>query len=120
MRKEKLKLKRSWRRSNHSRSKLKTSSERPRLSVYRSNKHINCQIVDDLSGKTLVSAGSRDKDVSTEAGGNCEAAAVIGKTIAEKAIAAGISQVAFDRGHYKYHGRIAALAEAAREAGLKF
>ena len=121
MRKEKLKNKRCWRRRNHNRGQLKTSADRPRLCVYRSNKHINCQIIDDISGKTLVSAGTRDKALQGVAyGGNCDAAKVVGEAIAKKAIQAGISKVAFDRGHYKYHGRVAALADAAREAGLDF
>ena len=120
MRKEKLKAKKGWRRRNHTRANLKTSSERPRMCVYRSNKNINCQIIDDENGKTLVSAGTQDKESSLKYGGNCDAAAAIGKVIAEKALAAGIKSVAFDRGQYRYHGRVAALAQAAREAGLNF
>lgn len=121
MRKEKLKDKRRWRRRNHSRARLKTSADRPRLCIYRSNSHINCQIIDDISGKTLVSAGTRDKAMTDlKYGGNCDAAKAVGEAIAKKAMQAGISKVAFDRGHYKYHGRVAALADAAREAGLNF
>ncbi|WP_088323508.1 50S ribosomal protein L18 [Polaribacter tangerinus] len=91
---------------------------KPRLSVYRSNKEIYAQIVDDVNGTTLVSASSRDKGV--KASSKSEAAALVGKTIAEKAVKAGLESVAFDRNGYLYHGRVKVLAEAAREAGLKF
>jgi large subunit ribosomal protein L18 len=96
--------------------------ERPRLAVYRSLKHIYAQIVDDRSGRTLVSASSLDKQARQQmkGGGNIAAAKAIGKLVAERAKAAGIQQVVFDRGGYKYHGRVEALANAAREAGLKF
>lgn len=95
---------------------------RPRLTVFRSHKHIACQVVDDETGKTLASASSRDTNLRDQVkyGGNKVAAQLIGKTIAERAIAAGVQQICFDRGHNKYHGRIAALADAAREGGLKF
>jgi len=93
--------------------------ETPRLSVFRSNKEIYAQLVDDLNGKTLVSSSSRDKDIDAK-GTNLEVAASVGKSIAEKAVASGISVVAFDRNGYLYHGRIKALADGAREAGLKF
>jgi large subunit ribosomal protein L18 len=81
-----------------------------------------CQIIDDIAGKTLVSASTRDKDLrgSVKFGGNIDAAKIVGKSVAEKALAAGIEQVCFDRGHCQYHGRVAALADAAREAGLGF
>ncbi len=104
------------------RKKLQGTAECPRLSVFRSNKHIYCQMIDDDAGKTLCSASTRDKAVANDInnGGNADAARLIGKAIAEKATAAGITQVTFDRGPYKYHGRIAELANAAREAGLKF
>ena len=104
------------------RQKVSGTSERPRLTVYRSLKYIYAQVIDDVTGKTLVSASSIDKDTRKEnrGGGNVAAAKIIGKTIAERAIAAGISKVVFDRGGYKYHGRVEALAQAAREAGLKF
>jgi len=103
------------------RNKLKKFSTRLRLSVFRSNKNIYVQIIDDEKGVTLVSASSQDKDLAGEIkyGGNIEAAARIGKAIAEKAKAAGIDEVTLDRREYKYHGRVAALADAAREAGLK-
>jgi len=91
---------------------------KPRLSVYRSNKEIYAQIVDDVNGVTLASASSRDKEI--KAGTKVEAANAVGKTIAEKATKAGIETVAFDRNGYLYHGRVKVLADAAREAGLKF
>jgi large subunit ribosomal protein L18 len=104
------------------RKRVRGTSERPRLSVYRSHRNLTCQIIDDLAGKTLIAVGTQDKDVRAglRYGGNKAAAQAIGKLIAQKALAAGIKQVAFDRGHYKYHGRVAALADAAREAGLSF
>jgi len=90
------------------------------MSVFRSHKHIYCQVVDDTCGRTLASASTRDKDLSAQVayGGNKDAAQVVGKVVAERALAAGVKQVCFDRGPYKYHGRVAALADAAREAGL--
>jgi large subunit ribosomal protein L18 len=92
------------------------------LTVFRSLQNVGCQVIDDTTGKTLVSVSTRDKAVRDQLGygGNKSAAQAIGKMIAERALAAGISQVCFDRGHYKYHGRVAALADAAREAGLQF
>lgn len=108
------------RRRQHVRNKLRGSGEQPRLCVVRSHKHIYCQLVDDSIAKTVVSVSSRDKDLGMKYGGNKESAQAIGKAIAERAIAAGIKNVRFDRGHYKYHGRVAALADAAREAGLVF
>jgi len=96
--------------------------ERPRLSVYRSLAHLYAQVIDDTTGRTLVSASSNDKESRKQAkgGGNVAAAKVVGKTVAERARQKGISQVVFDRGGYRYHGRVKALADAAREAGLKF
>ena len=96
--------------------------DRPRLTVTRSHKNMACQIIDDVTGKTLVSAGTRETDLrgGMKYGGNKAAAEAIGKAIAERALAAGIKQVCFDRGHYLYHGRVAALADAARKAGLSF
>ncbi len=93
---------------------------RPRLTVFRSNKHIYAQIIDDAAGRTLVAAGSVEKELGGEGGGNTEAARRIGAAIAARARERGITQVAFDRGCYRYHGRVAALAEAAREGGLEF
>jgi large subunit ribosomal protein L18 len=104
------------------RTRVSGTPERPRLCVYRSNGNIYAQVVDDRSGRTLASASSLDKDTRKDLknGNNIAAAKVIGKTIAERTRAAGIEQVVFDRGGYMYHGRVQALAAAAREAGLKF
>lgn len=96
------------------------TAERPRLSVYRSNKEIYAQIIDDTSGKTLAAASSRDKDLDGDKGTKSEKAVEVGKLLAKKALAAGIDAVAFDRGGYQYHGRVKSLAEGAREGGLKF
>ena len=96
------------------------TAERPRLSVYRSNKEIYAQIVNDVDGKTLAAASSRDKAIAEATGNKVEIANLVGKAIAEKATQAGLSTVSFDRGGYLYHGRIKSLAEGAREAGLKF
>lgn len=93
---------------------------RPRLSIFRSNKEIYAQIVNDVDGKTLVAASSRDKDVASTEVNKTEKAALVGKTIAEKALKAGIETISFDRGGYLYHGRVKSLAEGAREGGLKF
>lgn len=102
--------------------KVEGTAERPRLCVYRSLGHIYAQIIDDRTGSTLVSASSVDKETKKQlkGGGNIAAAKVIGKIVAERAKAAKIDKVVFDRGGYKYHGRVKALAEAAREAGLQF
>lgn len=98
------------------------ASGKSRLSVYRSHKHIYAQIIDDLRGVTVVSASTAEKDVRTDlkTGGDVAAAGRVGKMIAERAIAAGLKEVVFDRGGYRYHGRIKALADAAREVGLAF
>ncbi|MCF4102281.1 50S ribosomal protein L18 [Gillisia sp. M10.2A] len=95
------------------------TSSRPRLAVYRSNKEIYAQIVDDVAGKTLVAASSRDKDLSVD-GNKVEKSTAVGKALAEKALKAGIDTISFDRGGYLYHGRVKSLAEGAREGGLKF
>ncbi|ANW96853.1 50S ribosomal protein L18 [Wenyingzhuangia fucanilytica] len=95
------------------------TASKPRLSVFRSNKEIYAQLVDDNAGVTLVSVSSRDKEIDAK-GSKIEVATLVGKSIAEKAVAAGVEIVAFDRNGYLYHGRVKALAEAAREAGLKF
>ena len=110
------------RRRHHVRNRVRGDSTRPRLSVHRSLRNIRVQIIDDSSGKTLLSASTKDREIRDQFGygGNCPAAAEIGKRIAEQALAAGIQQVRFDRGHCKFHGRVAALAAAAREAGLMF
>ncbi|EEA95790.1 LSU ribosomal protein L18P [Pseudovibrio denitrificans] len=108
------------RRARVRRSIQKVANGRPRLSVFRSSKQIYAQIIDDSKGVTLASASTIEKDVKVEYGGNKDAAAVVGKLIAERAIAAGIKEVVFDRGGYIYHGRVKALADAAREGGLNF
>ena len=104
------------------RTKVSGTPERPRLSVYRSVGHIYAQVIDDRSSHTLVSASSIDKEVKKglKGGGNIASAKAVGKVIAERAKAAGVVRVVFDRGGYKYHGRVKALADAAREAGLQF
>lgn len=96
------------------------TAERPRLSVYRSNKEIYAQIIDDTSGNTLAAASSRDKGLDGAKGTKTDMAAEVGKLLAKKALEAGIEAVAFDRGGYQYHGRVKSLAEGAREGGLKF
>jgi len=100
------------------RRKVKGNTERPRLAIYRSLNHIYAQVIDDRMGQTLVSASSTEKDLRAGSGGNLDAARRIGQAIAERAIAKGIEQVVFDRGGYLYHGRIKALTDAARAAGL--
>jgi len=108
---------RAWR----VRKRVRGSAERPRLTVFRSNKHIYAQIIDDGAGRSLCAASTAEKALLPEGnGGNRQAAIAVGKAIAERALQAGIRDVAFDRGAYRYHGRVAALAEAAREAGLNF
>jgi len=104
------------------RKKINGTAERPRLNVYRGLSNIYTQIIDDAAGRTLVSASTLDKDIKDqiEFGGNINAAKMVGKSIGEKAIAAGITSVVFDRGGYIYHGRVKELADAAREAGLDF
>jgi large subunit ribosomal protein L18 len=110
------------RRAFRVRKRVRGTAERPRLTVFRSHKHVYAQVVDDGTGRTLAAASTVDKDLRGDVkyGGNKTAAAAIGKAIAERAIAAGIKQVTFDRGRCQYHGRVAALADAAREAGLSF
>ena len=93
---------------------------RPRLAVFRSNKEIYAQIIDDVNGKTITAASSRDKDIDASKLNKTEAAKMVGKAIAEKAVKAGVETIAFDRGGYLYHGRVKSLAEGAREGGLKF
>ena len=104
------------------RTRVAGTTERPRLCVYRSLGHIYTQVIDDRTGQTLASASSVDKETkkNLKGGGNIAAAKVIGKAIADRAKAAGVTKVVFDRGGYKYHGRVKALADAAREAGLQF
>lgn len=102
------------------RRRVKGSSERPRLAVFRSNQHIYAQVIDDTQHKTLVSASTLDKEADIKTGNNKEAAEAVGKLIAQRALKQDISKVVFDRGGKLYHGRVAALADAAREAGLQF
>ena len=102
------------------RNRLTGSTERPRLNVYRSLNHIYVQVIDDSEGKTIVAASTAGKKSGKKSGGNVASAKEIGKTIAERAKEKGIKKVVFDRGGYLYHGRIKALADAAREAGLEF
>jgi len=110
------------RRQKHVRKRIFGTSERPRLAVFRSSKHIYAQVINDVGGATLASASTVDPEVRAELkyGGNKAAAAAVGKLIAERAKKAGIDKICFDRRSYKYHGRVEALANAAREAGLKF
>jgi len=102
------------------RRKIRGAAERPRLNVFRSQKHIYAQVVDDMQGRTLVTASSVEKDFSAKSGGTVASAKQVGKLVAQRAQEKGIRHVAFDRGGYQYHGRIKALADAAREAGLQF
>ena len=115
---QKLKHHRQERRAHRVRSKITGTAQRPRLSVFRSSKHIYAQLIDDMTGVTLAAAGSAGKTAGY--GGNVKAAAAVGQKLAEAAKAKGISQAAFDRGHYRYHGRVKALADAARKGGLQF
>ena len=116
--------KRRTRRQLRVRKKLSGTTLRPRLAVFRSSKHISVQVINDETSKTLVSASTLDAEIKTllgsASGGNKSAAAVVGKLVADRAKKAGIDKVCFDRRSYKYHGRVQALAEAAREAGLQF
>lgn len=102
------------------RARVSGTAERPRLNVFRSNKHIYAQLIDDVKGITLTSASTQDKELKDVSGGNVEAARKVGDLIAKRAIEKGHKSVVFDRGGYLYHGRIEALAQAAREAGLEF
>ena len=118
MEKNQLKTLRRSRRKSGIRKRVFGSAERPRLSIFRSSKHLYAQIIDDFAGKTLAEASTVSAKV--EKGGNVEAATTVGKALAEKAKAAGIEQVSFDRNGFRYHGRVKALADAAREGGLQF
>lgn len=103
------------------RKKVSGTAERPRLAVYRSNKHIVAQVIDDRSGRTLAAASTVEKDVRQGGGtGNKSGAATVGRLVAERARAAGVTKVVFDRGGFLYHGRVAAVGDAAREAGMEF
>jgi large subunit ribosomal protein L18 len=96
------------------------TDQRPRLAVFRSNKEIYAQLIDDVSGRTITAASSRDKDIDVSEVNKVDAAKLVGKAIAERAVKAGVETVSFDRGGYLYHGRVKSLAEGAREGGLKF
>ncbi len=102
------------------RNKVKGTVERPRISVFRSNKFIYCQLIDDRSGRTLAAASSKDSSIDCANSNKTEQARLVGKALAEKAVAANVSLAVFDRGGYLYHGRVKALAEGAREGGLQF
>jgi large subunit ribosomal protein L18 len=108
------------RRHNRVRKRVTGTASRPRLAVFRSAKHISVQVIDDVSGKTLAAASTTEKSLRATPGGNKDAAATIGKLIGERAKAAGVTTVVFDRGGFLYHGRVASLADAARAAGLEF
>ncbi|MDO1499815.1 50S ribosomal protein L18 [Winogradskyella maritima] len=105
---------------NRIRKTVSGTDARPRLSVFRSNKEIYAQVVDDVTGKTIAAASSRDKGIADAKGNKSEIAAMVGKAVAEKATKAGVETISFDRGGYLYHGRVKSLAEGAREGGLKF
>ena len=108
------------RRHRRVRKKVRGTAERPRLAVFRSNKHIYAQVIDDIAGVTIAAASTADASITDAAKGNVEAAKKVGALVAERAKAAGVEKVVFDRGGFLYHGRVAALADAAREAGLEF
>jgi len=122
MRQESVKRIRQTRRRKRVRSKVSGTPDQPRLAVARSHRNISAQIIDDLAGRTLCAASTQSKGLRAQCpyGGNTQAAAVVGKAIGEQARALGIERVCFDRSGYNYHGRVKALAQAAREAGLKF
>jgi large subunit ribosomal protein L18 len=105
---------------NRIRKIVSGTAAQPRLSVFRSNKEIYAQVIDDTSGITLASASSRDKDINAAKASKKETAVLVGKAVAEKALQAGVEKITFDRGGYLYHGRVKSLADGAREAGLKF
>jgi large subunit ribosomal protein L18 len=107
------------RRHSRVRKKVRGDAQRPRLAVFRSNKHIVAQVIDDRAGRTLAAASTHEADLRTGATGNVAAATKVGQLVAERAKAAGVSQVVFDRGGFLYHGRVAAVADAARDAGLE-
>lgn len=119
---QKLKHRRQVRRANRVRSKITGTADRPRLTIFRSSKHIYVQLIDDMKGVTLAAADTKAKDfkASHKSGANIAAAADLGKVLAEAAKSKGITKVAFDRGHFMYHGRLKAFAEAARANGLEF
>ncbi|MCC6339136.1 MAG: 50S ribosomal protein L18 [Acidimicrobiia bacterium] len=108
------------RRHRRVRKKVQGTAERPRLAVFRSNRHIYAQVIDDTSGRTLAAASTMEADLRQGRTGTVEAASKVGRLVGERAVAAGVTAVVFDRGGYRYHGRVAGVAGAARDAGLKF
>jgi large subunit ribosomal protein L18 len=108
------------RRHRRVRKKVSGTAERPRLAVFRSSRHISAQLIDDRAGRTVAAASTVEADIRTGPTGNKDAAATVGRLLAERAQAAGVSRAVFDRGGFLYHGRVAALADAAREGGLEF
>jgi large subunit ribosomal protein L18 len=120
MNRTQLKVHTRTRRKRGLRKRIFGVPERPRLAIFRSAKHIYAQVIDDLAGKTLASASTNEKAERADKGGNCKAAEAVGQKIAERALGAGVKQVVFDRAGFRYHGRIKALADAARKGGLKF
>jgi large subunit ribosomal protein L18 len=108
------------RRHTRVRKRVRGTAERPRLAVFRSNRHITAQVIDDTTGRTLAAAATVEPGLRDKTTGNVEAARAVGWLVADRAQAAGITSVVFDRGGFRYHGRVAALADAAREAGLEF
>ena len=108
------------RRHRRVRKKVRGTAERPRLAVFRSNKHITAQVIDDRTGTTLAAVSTTEASLRSSSGGNVDAATKVGELIAERAKAAGVTSVVFDRGGFIYHGRVAALADAARKGGLEF
>jgi len=119
---DKSKKKRDLKNRRHARVRktVAGTAERPRLAVFRSNRHVVAQVIDDLSGRTVAAASTLEPSLRGGGTSNCGAAAEVGKLVAERAKAAGVEKVVFDRGGFRYHGRVAALADAAREAGLEF
>jgi len=120
MKRNEQRIERRTRRKKGIRSRIFGKPDRPRLTVFRSAKHMYAQVVDDLSGKTVASASTMEKDARGSSGGNIAAASEVGKRIAERAAAAGVTRVVFDRNGFKFHGRVKGLADGAREGGLKF
>jgi len=114
------KIERRTRIKNRVRTIITGTADRPRLSVFRSNKQIYAQLIDDVQGVTIASASSKVKEIEKSEGNKTEKAALVGKLLAEKALAAGVTEIVFDRSGYLYHGRVKQLADAAREGGLKF
>ena len=114
------KIKRRQRIKNRVRKIISGTESQPRLSVFRSNKEIYAELIDDVNGNTIVSSSSAEKEISKVKGNKTETASVVGKKLAEKAVSKGIKQVSFDRSGYLYHGRVKSLADGAREGGLKF